>query len=265
MVRCGGSVRRAAFRDSVVLSDLQPLIPDPDATEPQEYHQQLAELEVLGVPPLAPRTPPRSMTPCSPVMKWKSAVDSGTSDSLRVYLREIGGVRLLTAAQEIRLAQRIEAGDTDARNEMVAANLRLVVSIARRYARPGRLPLMDLIQEGNLGLIHAAKKFDWRRGYKFSTYASWWIWQAIMRGLAEQGRTIRIPVHATERLERIRKTYAKLAQDCGRAPSEGRLRRARPRRVRGQRPPHDRHGACVAVRSCQSQRPGRRPVRGYAG
>jgi len=213
-------VRSGALRDSVALADLQPLIPDPDTTGPDEYQQHLATLEALGVQPLHPRissvadeaTPESENAESSPV--------PGTLDSLGAYLREIGRVPLLTGAQEVALAQRIEAGDPEARNEMVAANLRLVIRFARRYARVGRVPIMDLIQEGNLGLIHAAKKFDWRRGYKFSTYASWWIWQAIVRALAEQGRTIRLPVCATERLDRIRKTYARLEQALGRAPND---------------------------------------------
>ena len=146
--------------------------------------------------------------------------NSDTSNSLRAYLREIGRIPLLTPGEETALAKRIEAGDREARNQMVAANLRLVVSVAHRHARPGRLSLMDLIGEGNLGLIRAAEKFDWRKGHKFSTYATWWIWQAILRALVGQGRTIRMPMHAVERLDRIRKTAARLAQQLGREPTD---------------------------------------------
>lgn len=212
-----------ARQKSVLLSEVQQFIPDPDSATPEEYSRHLGELEALGANPFSRHTPLTADTESGAVEPAPSVeADDGdeTLNTLQAYLREIGRVRLLTAEQEIELAKRIEAGDIKARNEMVTANLRLVVSIARRYARPGRLPLMDLIQEGNLGLMHAAEKFDWRRGYKFSTYGSWWIWQAILRALAEQGRTIRIPIHATERLDRIRKTIAQLSQDLSREPSD---------------------------------------------
>ena len=212
-----------ARQKSVLLSDVQQFIPDPDSATPEEYSRHLGELEALGANPFSRHTPLATDTESGAVEPAPSVeADDGDEalNTLQAYLREIGRVPLLTAEQEIELAKRIEAGDIKARNEMVTANLRLVVSIARRYARPGRLPLMDLIQEGNLGLMHAAEKFDWRRGYKFSTYGSWWIWQAILRALAEQGRTIRIPIHATERLDRIRKAVAQLAQDLSREPTD---------------------------------------------
>src|SRR5207253_7139580 len=120
-------------------------------------------------------------------------------DSLRLYLRAIGRVPLLTAAEEISLAKRIERGDVSAKQHMVEANLRLVVSIAKGYVGRG-LTFLDLIQEGSLGLIRAVEKFDYRRGYKFSTYATWWIRQAVTRSIADKARTIRIPVHMVERL-----------------------------------------------------------------
>src|SRR5438270_461369 len=115
-------------------------------------------------------------------------------DAVRAYLREIGKVRLLTAAQEVELAQAMEGGSVEARHHLMEANLRLVVSIAKKYANRG-LPLLDLIQEGNLGLIRAVDKFDYRRGFKFSTYATWWIRQAVQRAIADRGRTVRIPGH----------------------------------------------------------------------
>src|SRR5665811_446567 len=122
---------------------------------------------------------------------------AATDDSLRMYLRDIGRIPLLSAAEEVSLAKRMERGDMDAKSRLVEANLRLVVSIAKRYLGRG-LSFLDLIQEGNLGLIRAVEKFDYRRGYKFSTYATWWIRQAITRAIADQGRTIRIPVHMVE-------------------------------------------------------------------
>ena len=125
-----------------------------------------------------------------------------TLDSLRLYLRSIGRVELLTAAQEVALARRIERGDMDAKRHMIEANLRLVVSIAKSYLGRG-LTFLDLIQEGSMGLIRAVEKFDYRRGYKFSTYATWWIRQAVTRAIADKGRTIRIPVHMVEKLNRV--------------------------------------------------------------
>src|SRR5580765_313695 len=129
----------------------------------------------------------------------------GVLDPLQLFLNDIGKVDLLSAAQEVELAKRIERGDHRAKQEMVEANLRLVVSIAKRYRGRG-LPLLDLIQEGTFGLVRAAEKFDHRRGFKFSTYATWWIRQAVARGLADKARTIRIPLHVVEKLDRIIRT-----------------------------------------------------------
>ncbi len=143
-------------------------------------------------------------------------------DSLRLYLRSIGRVPLLNADEEVALAKRIERGDIAAKQHMVEANLRLVVSIAKGYVGRG-LTLLDLIQEGSLGLIRAVEKFDYRRGYKFSTYATWWIRQAVTRALADKGRTIRIPVHMVERLNRLIHTERRLIQQLGREPSVAEL------------------------------------------
>ena len=146
------------------------------------------------------------------------SVKTPSNDPVRMYLREIGKVRLLTAEQEVSLAKRIERGDMEAKRKLTEANLRLVVSIARRY--PGRgLSLLDLIQEGNLGLIRAVEKFDYRRGYKFSTYATWWIRQAITRAIADQARTIRIPVHMVETINKLIRVQRQLLQDLGRDPT----------------------------------------------
>ena len=142
----------------------------------------------------------------------------GSTDSLQLFLREIGRVALLTAAQEVELAKRIERGDHRAKQQMVEANLRLVVSIAKGYRNQG-LPFLDLIQEGTIGLVRAAEKFDYRRGYKFSTYATWWIRQAVARSLAEKGRTIRMPVHMVEKVNRINRVERTLTLKLGREPS----------------------------------------------
>ena len=138
-------------------------------------------------------------------------------DSLRLYLREIGKVDLLTADQEVTLAKRIERGDMSAKTEMIEANLRLVVSIAKSYLGRG-LSFLDLIQEGSLGLIRAVEKFDYRRGYKFSTYATWWIRQAVTRAIADKARTIRIPVHMVEKLNKVVHIERQLVQRLGREP-----------------------------------------------
>jgi RNA polymerase primary sigma factor len=138
-------------------------------------------------------------------------------DSLRMYLREIGRVPLLTAGQEVSLAKRIERGDLRAKDAMIEANLRLVVSIAKGYLGRG-LSFLDLIQEGSLGLIRAVEKFDYRRGYKFSTYATWWIRQAVTRAIADKARTIRIPVHMVEKLNRVVQMERQMTQNLGREP-----------------------------------------------
>jgi RNA polymerase primary sigma factor len=145
-----------------------------------------------------------------------------TTDSLQLFLKDVGRVDLLTAAQEVELAKRIERGDHRAKQEMVEANLRLVVSIAKRYRNQG-LPFLDLIQEGTIGLVRAAEKFDHRRGFKFSTYATWWIRQAVARALADKGRTIRMPVHVVEKLNRILRAERKLRASLSREPTSAEI------------------------------------------
>jgi len=140
------------------------------------------------------------------------------SDPVRMYLKEIGRIPLLNFAQEIELAKRVEKGDREAKKTLITSNLRLVVSIAKKYVGRG-LTLLDLIQEGNQGLIRAVEKYDWRRGYKFSTYATWWIRQSITRAIADQARTIRIPVHMVENINRFLRTSRKLMQELGREPT----------------------------------------------
>jgi RNA polymerase primary sigma factor len=141
-----------------------------------------------------------------------------STDALQLFLKDIGRVDLLTAAQEVELAKRIERGDHSAKQTMVESNLRLVVSIAKRYRNQG-LPFLDLIQEGTIGLVRAAEKFDYRKGFKFSTYATWWIRQAVARALADKGRTIRMPVHVVEKLNKILRSERKLRAELGREPS----------------------------------------------
>jgi RNA polymerase primary sigma factor len=141
-----------------------------------------------------------------------------TTDSLQLFLKDIGKVDLLTAAQEVELAKRIERGEHRAKQEMVEANLRLVVSIAKKYRNQG-LPFLDLIQEGTIGLVRAAEKFDHRKGFKFSTYATWWIRQAVARALADKARTIRMPVHIVEKLNKIVRSERKLRAELGREPT----------------------------------------------
>ena len=141
-----------------------------------------------------------------------------STDALQLFLKDIGKVSLLTAAQEVELAKRIERGDHAAKQTMVESNLRLVVSIAKNYRNQG-LPFLDLIQEGTLGLVRAAEKFDYRKGFKFSTYATWWIRQAVARALADKARTIRMPVHVVEKLNKIGRIERKLLGELGREPT----------------------------------------------
>ncbi len=144
--------------------------------------------------------------------------EGSVSDPVRMYLKEIGRIPLLTFEQEIDLAKRVEKGEVAAKKKLINSNLRLVVSIAKKYIGRG-LTLLDLIQEGNQGLIRAVEKYDWRRGYKFSTYATWWIRQSVTRAIADQARTIRIPVHMVENINRFLRSQRKLMQELGREPT----------------------------------------------
>ena len=172
---------------------------------------------------MAPRTSVSIRTSVSPISGLDAPeTETNTDDGVRMWLSTVGRNRLLTFDQEVRLARRIEQGDELARTRLMEANLRLVVSIARRYHGRG-MPFADLIQEGNLGLIRAVEKYDWRKGYKFSTYATWWIRQSILRSLADQGRTIRLPVHMVETIQRVLRTAQLLRQELGRDPSDEEL------------------------------------------
>jgi RNA polymerase primary sigma factor len=196
-----GALRLADWTDLVETHELTPL----------EIDALLRELDARGIElveavpePVEPPPPPQVL--------------EGTTDALQLFLREAGRHQLLTAAQEVELAKRIERGDLSAKDHMIQANLRLVVSIAKNYRNQG-LPFLDLIQEGTLGLIRAVEKFDWRRGYKFSTYATWWIRQAVARALADKARTIRMPVHIVERLQKMNRAERILWTQLGREPT----------------------------------------------
>jgi len=182
------------------------------AEQLDEFYNALDELQIEVVDGEAAPEPVEVAEP------WREL----TTDSLQLFLKEIGRIDLLTPAQEVELAKRIERGDHRAKQQMVEANLRLVVSIAKRYRNQG-LPFLDLIQEGTIGLVRAAEKFDYRKGFKFSTYATWWIRQAVARALADKGRTIRMPVHVVEKLNRIMRAERKLQAQNGRLPTSEEL------------------------------------------
>ena len=184
-----------------------------------EQEALVRELEKRGIEIVESPSPDAVTTSDAPPEAVPvSAPVETTTDALQLFLREASRHRLLTAAQEVALAKRIEQGDELAKAEMIQSNLRLVVSIAKNYRNQG-LPFLDLIQEGTLGLIRAVEKFDWRRGFKFSTYATWWIRQAVARALADKARTIRMPVHIVERLQKINRAERSLWTQVGREPT----------------------------------------------
>jgi RNA polymerase primary sigma factor len=199
---------------------------DLEETEIEDLHSFFEKSEIELVEDVAPgEAPPqqeeRAVDGKRRRAKAKPALNltaDMTTDSLQLFLKDIGKVRLLTAQEEVDLAKRIERGDLDAKQKMVESNLRLVVSIAKNYRNQG-LPFLDLIQEGTLGLVRAAEKFDYSKGFKFSTYATWWIRQAIARALADKARTIRIPVHVVEKLNKIGRAERKLVTELGREPT----------------------------------------------
>ncbi len=161
---------------------------------------------------------PQKPKPAGGASDVKYTPDRITTDSLKLYFREISRVKLLTAPEEVDLAQRIEKGDMKAKQALIAANLRLVIKVAKKYMNQG-LAFQDLIEEGNLGLIKASEKFSWRRGFKFSTYATWWIRQSITRALSNQSRTVRVPVHVSEDINRVERITRDLTRKLGRDPS----------------------------------------------
>jgi RNA polymerase primary sigma factor len=193
---------------------------DLSAVEVEEFYATLEEEEITLIEGEIPEVTEEVVAPAAkvheaPVIQIAHAVATG--DSIRMYLAEIGRVQLLTHADEIRLAKGIARGDKRCKDKLVEANLRLVVSIAKKYRNRG-VSFLDLIQEGNLGLIRAAEKFDYCKGFKFSTYATWWIRQAITRAIADKGRTIRIPVHMVEKVNKFHRTHRRMVQLLGREP-----------------------------------------------
>jgi RNA polymerase primary sigma factor len=206
----------AELRGYLERAELDDIADELDLTE-DELVELRDELELRGVsvvdgaPPLEPDLPPDG--------------GAGVGDSLQLFLAQIGRHPLLTAADEVALAKRIERGDREARRAMIESNLRLVVAIAKGYRSKG-LPFLDLIQEGVIGLTRAVEKFDWRKGYKFSTYATWWIRQAIQRAIANQSRTIRLPVHVLERQRKLTGAARRLEVELGRDASPDELARA---------------------------------------
>ena len=180
--------------------------------EPQEIENIYKELEEAGVT-VAEQSPVKNDKLLQKIMS-----EVNIDDSVKMYLKDIGRVPLLTAEEELELAQKMADGDVEAKEKLINANLRLVVSIAKRYVGRG-MSFLDLIQEGNLGLMKAVDKFDYTRGFKFSTYATWWIRQAITRSIADQARTIRIPVHMVETINKLIKISRALLQKFGREPT----------------------------------------------
>jgi RNA polymerase primary sigma factor len=207
-----GTIRRQEL-----LELLEPHELDPLETEALERELEARGFDLVDAPPLEEKPEEKKETEPAPAPLVMQPLES-TTDALQLFLREAGRHPLLTAAQEVTLAKRIERGDGGAKQQMIQSNLRLVVSIAKNYRNQG-LPFLDLIQEGTLGLIRAVEKFDWRRGYKFSTYATWWIRQAVARALADKARTIRMPVHIVERLQKMNRAERTLWMTLGREPT----------------------------------------------
>jgi len=215
-------------RGFITIEEITSSLEEVEVTKEQvfELHAHLVEqgIDIVGADgkPVSAKSPDEGKQEAdAPTTPKKPEIDltvEPSLDSLRLYLRSIGKVPLLTAAEEVALAKRIERGDMAAKQQMVEANLRLVVSIAKGYLGRG-LTFLDLIQEGSLGLIRAVEKFDYRRGYKFSTYATWWIRQAVTRAIADKGRTIRIPVHMVEKLNKVVHVERQLVQSLGREPT----------------------------------------------
>ncbi len=213
-------IRRGRDRGFITYSEILGTFPrieeDIPLLEDLYHHFEEANVQVIETRDLLET---ETVAPAGKKKQTRADVEADSSDSVQMYLREIGKISLLNGDQEKEFARRIEKGDQEAREKLAQANLRLVVSIAKRYVgRSPHLTLLDLIQEGNLGLFKAVEKFDYRRGFKFSTYATWWIRQAITRALADQARTIRIPVHMVETISKYQQVKRRLLQDLGREP-----------------------------------------------
>jgi RNA polymerase primary sigma factor len=226
-------LNRAKDKGAVTYEEIMDALADVDLS-PEEIDGVYRALEELGVQVDVPGEEredadrleaPEASNGEAAAPEEAETDEAGIDDPVRMYLKEIGRIPLLTADEEVELARRVEQGDEEARRRLVEANLRLVVSIAKRYVGRGML-FLDLIQEGNLGLLKAVEKFDWRKGFKFSTYATWWIRQAITRAIADQARTIRIPVHMVETINRLVRVQQQLLQQFGREPTPAEIGRA---------------------------------------
>ena len=225
-------LNRGRTQGFISTEDVADLLQDGElsAAEVEEFYATLEEeaISIVETSETAPEAtgaishPDAAQVPETPAVQIAHAVATG--DSIRMYLAEIGRVKLLTHADEVRLAKGIARGCKRSKDRLVEANLRLVVSIAKKYRNRG-VSFLDLIQEGNLGLIRAAEKFDYHKGYKFSTYATWWIRQAITRAIADKGRTIRIPVHMVEKVNKFHRTHRRITQTLGREPTDEEIAR----------------------------------------
>ena len=225
-------LNRGRTQGFISTEDVADLLQDGElsAAEVEEFYATLEEeaISIVETSETAPEATgaisqsDAAQVPETPAVQIAHAVATG--DSIRMYLAEIGRVKLLTHADEVRLAKGIARGCKRSKDRLVEANLRLVVSIAKKYRNRG-VSFLDLIQEGNLGLIRAAEKFDYHKGYKFSTYATWWIRQAITRAIADKGRTIRIPVHMVEKVNKFHRTHRRMTQTLGREPTDEEIAR----------------------------------------
>jgi RNA polymerase primary sigma factor len=213
-------------RGTVLQSEIEALVIEHDLDE-VELAELVHELDVRGIERIEPEDETATETEAAAKTRELdlTAAPSGTTDSLQLFLNEIGRHELLTAAEEVALAKRVERGDLAAKERMINSNLRLVVSVAKRYQGHG-VPLLDLVQDGVIGLNRAVEKFDWRRGYKFSTYATWWIRQAVQRAVANQARTIRVPVHVHERRQKLGRAAQRLQLELGREATVEELAKA---------------------------------------
>lgn len=216
-------LKRGKEQGFIAQEDVLAIFPAPEnsITEIDDLYAKCLEegIDVFDTTEIDVTDAGKSVTELEKELESLASLEEGyLSDPVRMYLREIGRVSLLTYDEEVSLAKRVEKADKKAREKLINANLRLVVSIAKKYVNRG-LTLLDLIEEGNIGLMRAVAKYDWRRGYKFSTYATWWIRQAITRAIADQARTIRIPVHMVETINKFNRVSRKLMQELGREPT----------------------------------------------
>ena len=216
-------IRRGREQGFVTQDEILAIFPEPENTINEVddlYYKLLNEkIDVFDTTEIDAAEASKSITELEKELEGLATLEEGyLSDPVRMYLREIGRVSLLTYEDEVSLAKRVEKSDRKAKERLINANLRLVVSIAKKYVNRG-LSLLDLIEEGNIGLMRAVEKYDWRRGYKFSTYATWWIRQAITRAIADQARTIRIPVHMVETINKFNRISRRLMQELGREPA----------------------------------------------